>query len=65
MSLWSGRVGRSLDPAVAAFLRGDDAELLPYDCEATALHARRLHEAGLLDEAELAEARASPRRDPK
>ncbi len=56
MSLWSGRVGRSLDPAVAAFLRGDDAELLPYDCEATALHARRLHEAGLLDEAELAEA---------
>ena len=56
MSLWSGRVGRSLDPAVAAFLRADDAQLLPYDCEATALHARRLHEAGLLDEAELADA---------
>jgi argininosuccinate lyase len=56
MSLWSGRVRRPLDPAVAAFLRADDAELLPYDCEATALHARRLHAADLLDDAELAEA---------
>ena len=56
MSLWSGRVARPLDPAVAAFLRADDAELLPYDCEATAMHARRLHSAGLLDDAELAEA---------
>ena len=56
MSLWSGRVGRELDPAVAAFLRADDAELLPYDCEATAIHARRLHAAGILDDAELAEA---------
>jgi argininosuccinate lyase len=55
MSLWRGRVGRSLDPAVAAFLRADDGELLPYDCEATAMHARRLHGAGLLDDAELAE----------
>jgi argininosuccinate lyase len=58
MTLWSGRVGRPLDPAVAAFLRADDAELLPYDCEATALHARRLHAAGILDDAELAEAEA-------
>jgi argininosuccinate lyase len=56
MSLWAGRVGRELDPAVAAFLRGDDAELLPYDCEATAVHARRLHAAGLLDDEELADA---------
>jgi len=56
MSLWAGRVGRELDPAVAAFLRADDAELLPYDCEATAIHARRLHAAGLLDDGELAEA---------
>ena len=56
MTLWSGRVGRELDPAVAAFLRADDAELLPYDCEATAIHARRLHDAGLLDAGELAEA---------
>jgi argininosuccinate lyase len=55
MTLWSGRVGRELDPAVAAFLRADDAELLPYDCEATALHAHRLRAAGVLDDAELAE----------
>ena len=55
MTLWSGRVGQPLDPAVAAFLRADDVELLPYDCEATAVHARRLHAAGILDEAELAE----------
>ena len=58
MTLWGGRVGRPLDPAVSAFLRADDAELLPYDCEATAVHARRLHAAGLLDDAELAEAEA-------
>jgi argininosuccinate lyase len=58
MTLWSGRVGRPLDPAVEAFLRADDAELLPYDCEATAVHARRLHAAGILDDAELAEAEA-------
>jgi argininosuccinate lyase len=58
MTLWRGRVGRELDPAVAAFLRADDADLLPYDCEATAIHARRLHAAGLLDDAELAEAEA-------
>ena len=56
MTLWAGRVGRALDPAVAAFLRADDAELLPYDCEATAVHARRLHAAGLLDDDELADA---------
>src|SRR5213079_191276 len=29
---------------------------LPYDCAATAVHARRLHTAGILSEAELAEA---------
>ncbi|HUQ22481.1 MAG TPA: argininosuccinate lyase [Gaiellaceae bacterium] len=56
MTLWAGRVGRELDPAVAAFLRADDAELLPYDCEATGIHARRLHAAGILDDAELADA---------
>ena len=56
MTLWAGRVGRELDPAVAAFLRADDAELLPYDCEATAIHASRLHAAGLLDDGELEEA---------
>jgi argininosuccinate lyase len=58
MSLWGGRVARALDPAVAAFLKADDAELLPYDCEASALHARRLHAAGLLDDEELAQAEA-------
>ena len=30
--------------------QADDAELLPYDCEATLVHARRLHAAGLLDD---------------
>ena len=58
MTLWGGRVGRPLDPKVSAFLRADDAELLPYDCQATALHARRLHTAGLLDDEELADAEA-------
>jgi argininosuccinate lyase len=55
MTLWSGRVGGSLDPAVWELLRANDAELLPYDCVATAEHAGRLHGAGLLDADELAE----------
>jgi argininosuccinate lyase len=53
---WSGRVGQELDPAVWEFLRAEDADLLFYDCEATAEHARRLHAAGLLTAAELDEA---------
>ena len=36
-------------------LRANDAELLPYDCAATAEHAARLHGAGLLDTDELAD----------
>ncbi len=56
MSLWSGRVEGALDPAVWEFLRSDDAELLRYDCEATAEHAQRLHGGGLLTDAELSEA---------
>jgi argininosuccinate lyase len=56
VTLWAARTDVGLDPEVDEFLRADDAELLPYDCEATALHARRLHAAGILDEAELAEA---------
>ena len=40
--------GAALAPEVAEFLRGDDAELLPYDCEGTLLHAQRLHAAGIL-----------------
>ncbi len=55
MTLWSGRVDRPLDPAVWAFLHADDAELLPYDCEASVQHAQRLNAAGLLSDAELAD----------
>ncbi len=58
MTLWSGRVGGSLDPSVWAFLHADDAELLPYDCEASVQHAQRLHGAGLLSDEELAEVEA-------
>ena len=55
MSLWVGRVGGELAAEVWEFLRADDAELLPYDCAATLVHARRLHAAGILDDNELAE----------
>jgi argininosuccinate lyase len=55
MSLWSGRVDTELDPAVWELLRASDAELLPYDCVATAEHAGRLHGAGLLTADELSE----------
>jgi argininosuccinate lyase len=57
MTLWSGRVGTELSKEVWAFLKADDAELLPYDIQGTLLHAERLHAAGLLDDAELAEVR--------
>src|SRR5262249_11103636 len=56
MSLWAGRVEGEVEGAVWDFLRADDAELLPYDCEATAEHAQRLHAAGLLTDDELADA---------
>ena len=55
MTVWSGRVGAELAPEVWEFLRADDAELLPYDLQATLLHAERLHAAGILDDAELAD----------
>jgi argininosuccinate lyase len=55
MTLWSGRVDTEVAQAVWDFLRADDAELLPYDCFATRVHARRLHDAGLLSAAELAD----------
>jgi argininosuccinate lyase len=58
VTLWSGRTTTPTARAVAEFLAADDAELLPYDCRATALHVRRLHAAGLLDDAELAEVEA-------
>jgi argininosuccinate lyase len=53
MTVWSGRVRGGLAPEAWAFLKADDAELLPYDLEATRLHAGRLHAAGLLDDEEL------------
>ena len=46
-------MGGSLDPAVWEFLHANDAELLPYDCAATAEHAGRLHGAGFLTADEL------------
>jgi argininosuccinate lyase len=55
MTLWSGRVGSQLAPEVWDFLHAHDAELLPYDIQGTLLHAHRLHAAGILDDAELAE----------
>jgi argininosuccinate lyase len=55
MTLWTGRVGTELAPEVRDFLAVADAELLPYDCRATAVHAARLHAAGILDDDELAE----------
>jgi argininosuccinate lyase len=58
VTLWSARTATPLGPEVAEFLAAADAELLPYDCLATATHARRLHAAGLLDDDELAEAEA-------
>jgi argininosuccinate lyase len=58
LTLWSARVGADLAPEVWDFLRADDAELLPYDCEGTRTHARRLAAAGLLTADELAEAEA-------
>jgi argininosuccinate lyase len=54
--LWSRRVQTRPAPEVETFLAANDAELLPYDCVATAIHARRLHAAGLLSDDELAEA---------
>ena len=54
MTLWSSRTGgMSVDPAVALFLRANDADLFPYDCIGTRLHAERLHTAGLISKTEL------------
>ncbi len=56
MTLWAGRVGGTLAPEVWDFLRADDLALLPYDCQGTLMHARRLHTAGILSDEELADA---------
>jgi argininosuccinate lyase len=58
VTLWSGRVESELAPEVREFLAAGDAELLRDDCRATAVHARRLHAAGLLSADELASAEA-------
>jgi argininosuccinate lyase len=58
MTLWAGRVGVELAPEVWDFLKADDAELLPYDLQGTLQHAERLHGAGILDDAELADVRS-------
>jgi argininosuccinate lyase len=55
VTLWSGRVEGSLAPEVREFLKASDAELLPYDCEASRIHARRLEAAGVLTADELTE----------
>jgi argininosuccinate lyase len=56
MTLWSGRVATDVAREVADLLRADDSELFYYDVEGTRLHARRLHEAGILSADELREA---------
>jgi argininosuccinate lyase len=48
-------VDRGLAPEVWSFLRADDDELLPYDLEATKLHAERLRAAGILTHDEFAQ----------
>jgi argininosuccinate lyase len=55
VTLWSGRVEGRLASEVWDFLHADDAELLPFDLRATLDHAQRLHTAGILDDAELAD----------
>jgi argininosuccinate lyase len=55
VTLWAARIGGALAPEVWAFVKAEDAELLLYDCAGTRLHARRLHAAGILDDAELAD----------
>jgi argininosuccinate lyase len=55
VTVWGARTGTPLDRRVWAFLEADDAELLPYDCRASRLHAGRLAAAGLLTADELAQ----------
>ena len=60
VTTWAGRVEGALDPDVWRFLRVDDAELLTYDCEATAEHARRLAAAGILTRGRARRGRGAP-----
>jgi argininosuccinate lyase len=59
VTVWGARTGTPLDGRVWAFLKADDAELLPYDCEASRLHAGRLAAAGIIAAGELAEIEAA------
>lgn len=60
MTLWSGRTGdTSLAAEVQRFLKAEDAELLPYDCEGTRLHAERLRSADILTDDEFHEVDAT------
>jgi argininosuccinate lyase len=56
LTLWSGRVESGLASEVWELVKARDAELLPYDLRGTAIHAHRLHAAGLLSDEELVEA---------
>jgi argininosuccinate lyase len=55
LTLWQGRVEGRLEPEVWELVKADDAELFPYDCEGTRMHADRLFAAGLLTADEHAE----------
>jgi argininosuccinate lyase len=55
MTLWSGRVESGLAAEVWELVKARDAELLPYDVQGTAIHARRLRAAGLLTDDEVDE----------
>jgi argininosuccinate lyase len=48
VTLWQGRVEGRLAPEVWELVKADDAELFPYDCKGTRIHADRLLAAGLL-----------------
>jgi len=56
MKLWDK--GHALHPAIEAYTAGDDLELdrvlVPYDCSASAVHARVLERAGVLTREETA-----------
>ncbi len=56
MKIWEK--GYALDTLIESFTVGNDhlvdVELLPYDCEASAAHARMLGRAGVLTAAEVA-----------
>ncbi|HKP18072.1 MAG TPA: argininosuccinate lyase [Gaiellaceae bacterium] len=55
MTLWARRVEAGLAPEVWELVKAEDAELFPYDCQGTRMHANRLHAAGLLTDDEHAE----------